>query len=119
LQDAIQMLIDDRYELHGLSTEGRLTLTGPEDLLAINRYYLIEGHDRPQLAPFTVGPSTHLITPLRIEEGTIIGSDCVTGPRVYMERDCRIGNGVTVNDAVLLRGSAVEDHAMIIGEVVS
>lgn len=119
LQDAIQMLIDHQYEVHGLSTEGRLTLTGPEDLLVINRHYLMEGHDRPQLAPFTVGPNTHLITPLRIEEGTIIGRDCVIGPRVYIERDCRIGNGVTIKDAVLLRGSTIEDHAMVIGEVVS
>lgn len=119
LQDAIQMLIDHNYEVHGLFTEGRLTLTGPEDLLAINRHYLMEGHDRPQLAPFTVGPNTHLITPLRIEEGTVIGSDCVIGPRVYIERDCKIGNGVTIKDAVLLRGSAVKDHAMVIAEVVS
>jgi len=119
LQDAIQMLIDDRYEVHGLFTEGRLTLTGPEDLLAINRHYLVEGHDRPQLVPFTVGPNTHLITPLRIEEGTLIGSDCVIGPRVYIERDCRIGNGVTIKDAVVLHGSVIEDHALVIGEVVS
>lgn len=119
LQDAIQMLIDDHYEVHGHPTEGRLTLTGPGDLLAINRHYLVEGHDRPQLAPFTVGPNTHLITPLRIEEGTIIGSDCVIGPRVYIERECKIGNGVTIKDAVLLRGSTVEDHALVIAEVVS
>jgi bifunctional UDP-N-acetylglucosamine pyrophosphorylase/glucosamine-1-phosphate N-acetyltransferase len=119
LQDAIQMLIDDSCKIHGLSTEGRLTLTGPEDLLAINRHYLMEGHDRPQLAPFTVGPNTHLITPLRIEERTVIGRDCVIGPRVYVERQCRIGNGVTIKDAVLLRGSTVEDHAIVIGEVVS
>jgi NDP-sugar pyrophosphorylase family protein len=119
LQDAIQMLIDDCYEVRGLSTEGRLTLTGPEDLLAINRHYLVEGHDRPQLAPFTVGPNTHLITPLRIEERTVIGCDCVIGPRVYVERYCQIGDGVTIKDAVLLRGSVVEDHAMVIGEVVS
>jgi len=119
LQDAIQMLIDRDEGVYGLFTDGRLTLTGPEDLLAINRHYLTEGHDRPQLAPFTVGPNTHLITPLRIEEGTIIGSDCVIGPRVYIERDCRIGNGVTIKDAVVLRGSVIEDHALIIGEVVS
>ena len=119
LQDAIQMLIDNNYQVHGLSTEGRLTLTGPEDLLTINRHYLVQGHDRPQLAPFTVGPNTHLITPLRIEEGTIIGSDCIIGPRVYIERNSHIGNGVTVKDAVLLRGAMVDDHAMIIGEVIS
>jgi NDP-sugar pyrophosphorylase family protein len=119
LQDAIQMLIDRRHVVRGLFTDGRLTLTGPEDLLTINRYYLIEGHDRPQLAPFTVGANTHLITPLRIEAGTIIGSECVIGPRVYIERNCRIGNGVTIKDTVLLRDSVVQDHAMVIGEVIS
>lgn len=98
---------------------GRLTLTGPEDLLAINRHYLVTGHGRPQLAPFTVGPNTHLITPLRIEEGTVIGEGCVIGPRVYIERDCRIGSQVTIQDAVVLRGAVLEDGAMVAGEVVS
>ena len=119
LQDAIQMLIDGPHEVHGLFTDGRLTLTGPEDLLNINRHYLVEGYDRPQLAPFTVGPNTHLITPLRIDGGTVIGHDCVIGPRVYIESDCRIGNGVTIKDAVLLRGSVIDDRALLIGEVVS
>jgi len=119
LQDAIQMLIEDGGEIRCVFTEGRLTLTGPDDLLAINRHYLLTGHDRPQLAPFTVGPNTHLITPLRIEEGTVIGEGCVIGPRVYIERDCRIGSNVTIKDAVVLRGAVLEDGAMVVGEVVS
>jgi len=119
LQDAIQMLIEDGGEVRSVFTEGRLTLTGPHDLLAINRHYLLTGHDRPQLAPYTVGPNTHLITPLRIEEGTVIGEGCVIGPRVYIERDCRIGSNVTIKDAVVLREAVLEDGAMVVGEVVS
>lgn len=119
LQDAIQMLIEDGGEVASVVATGRLTLTGPEDLLAINRHYLVTGHGRPQLAPFTVGPNTHLITPLRIEEGTVIGEGCVIGPRVYIERDCRIGSQVTIQDAVVLRGAVLEDGAMVVGEVVS
>jgi len=99
--------------------EGRLTLTGPDDLLTINRHYLINGYDRPQLAPFTVGNNTHLITPLRIEQGTVIGEGCVIGPRVYIERDCHIGSNVTIEDAVVLRESAIGDGAMVVGQVVS
>jgi bifunctional UDP-N-acetylglucosamine pyrophosphorylase/glucosamine-1-phosphate N-acetyltransferase len=120
LQDAIQMLIEADGGVQGVFfVEGRLTLTGPDDLLAINRHYLLNGYDRPQLAPFTVGNNTHLITPLRIEQGTVIGEGCVIGPRVYIERDCHIGSNVVIKDAVVLRESAIEDGAMIVGQVVS
>ena len=119
LQDAIQALIDQDGGVYPVFIEKRLTVTGPADLLAINRHYLVAGQDRPQLAPFTVGPNTHLITPLRIEEGTVIGRDSVIGPRVYIERDCQIGDGVGLRDAVVLRGAAIPDGASIADEVVS
>jgi bifunctional UDP-N-acetylglucosamine pyrophosphorylase/glucosamine-1-phosphate N-acetyltransferase len=119
LQDAIQMLIEVDGGVQGVFVESRLTLTGPDDLLVINRHYLLNGYDRPQLAPFTVGNNTHLITPLRIEQGTVIGEGCVIGPRVYIERDCHIGSNVTIKDAVVLRESAIEDGAMVVGQVVS
>lgn len=119
LQDAIQALIEHNGAVYPVFIESRLTVTGPEDLLAINRHYLMAGQDRPQLAPFTVGPNTHLITPLRIEEGTVIGRDSVIGPRVYIERDCRIGDGVGLRDAVVLRGAVIPDGTSIANEVVS
>lgn len=119
LQDAIQALIDRDCQVLPVPVERRLTVTGPADLLAINQHYLVNGKDQPQLAPFTVGPNTHLITPLRIEEGTVIGRDSVIGPRVYIERDCRIGAGVGLRDAVVLRGAVIADGQSIANEVVS
>jgi NDP-sugar pyrophosphorylase family protein len=119
LQDAIQMLIQQDGEVHGLLVQERLTLTSPADLLAINRHYLVMGNDRPQLSPHTVGPNTRLITPLRIEGGTIIGGNCTIGPNAYIERDCQIGEGVTIRNAVVLRESAVPDGATILDQVVS
>jgi len=119
LQDAIQMLIEEDGDVQGVFVESRLTLTGPDDLLAINRHYLLNGYDRPQLAPFTVGNNTHLITPLRIEQGTIIGEECVIGPHVYIERDCHIGSNVTIKDAVVLRESVIETGTTVINQVVS
>jgi UDP-N-acetylglucosamine diphosphorylase / glucose-1-phosphate thymidylyltransferase / UDP-N-acetylgalactosamine diphosphorylase / glucosamine-1-phosphate N-acetyltransferase / galactosamine-1-phosphate N-acetyltransferase len=119
LQDAIQMLIDATDGVTGVFTEHRLQLTNASDLLALNRHYLNEGGDVPQLAPRTVGRHTHLITPLRIEEGTTIGAGCVIGPRVYIERDCRIGDDVLIKDAVILRGSVIQEGSQIVGEVVS
>jgi NDP-sugar pyrophosphorylase family protein len=119
LQDAIQMLIEADGGVQGVFVESRLTLTGPDDLLAINRHYLLSGYDRPQLAPFTVGNNTHLITPLRIERGTIIGEECVIGPHVYIERDCHIGANVTIKDAVVLRESVIENGTTVTDQVVS
>ena len=119
LQDAIQMLIDDRGGVYGLLTDSRLTVTNAADLLAINRHYLLHGGDQPQLAPRVVGQNTHLITPLRIEEGVEIGRGCVIGPRVYIERDCRIGDNVIIKDAVVLRNAVVPPDSQIVGDVVA
>lgn len=119
LQDAIQMLIDHTQGVTGVFTDERLQLTNAADLLSLNRHYLTTGGDAPQLAPREVGQHTHLITPLRIEEGTVIGPGCVIGPRVYIERNCRIGANVLLKDAVVLRDTVIEDGRQIVGEVVS
>lgn len=119
LQDAIQMLINRQGRVGGVIIDRRLTLTNAADLLALNREYLMHGGDRPQLAPLTVGPGTRLITPLHIEEGTIIGRNCVIGPNVYIEQACRIGDGVSVHDAVLLRGAEVDAESEITNQVVA
>ena len=119
LQDAIQMVIERDGRVRALLVDRRLTLTSPADLLAINRHYLLNGRDKPQLAPFTVGPNTQLVTPLRIEAGTVIGRDCVIGPNVYVERDCRIGDGAVICNAVLLRECSVPAGARVEDQVVS
>lgn len=119
LQDAIQMLIKREGNVTGVLTQNRLQLTNAADLLALNRHYLTTGGDKPQLAPQSVGQHTHLITPLRIEEGTTIGPGCVIGPRVYIERNCHIGADVLIKDAVILRDTTIEDGQQVVGEVVS
>jgi NDP-sugar pyrophosphorylase family protein len=119
LQDAIQDLIDHQGNVIGMLVSERLTLTSPADLLQINRHFLIKGNNNPQLQPQTVGPDTHLITPLHIERGTVIGEGCTIGPNVYIERDCQIGAGAVIRDAILLRESIVAPQAHIIDQVVS
>jgi NDP-sugar pyrophosphorylase family protein len=119
LQDAIQMLIQREGRVGGVMVERRLTLTNAADLLALNREYLMHGDGRPQLGPHTVGPDTQLITPLYIEQGTVIGMRCIIGPNVYIERDCRIGDGVALRDAVLLRGATVADGETVVDQVIA
>jgi bifunctional UDP-N-acetylglucosamine pyrophosphorylase/glucosamine-1-phosphate N-acetyltransferase len=119
LQDAIQMLIDEGSYVTGVLTDSRLQLTNSADLLALNRHYLSNSGDISQLKPASIGQDTHLITPLQIEEGTIIGPGCVIGPHVYIEPNCRIGANVLIKDAVILRNSIIEDGRQIVEDVVS
>lgn len=119
LQDAIQLLIERQGRVAGLLFESRLTLTSPADLLAINRHYLYNGGDHPQLAPRQVGPNTHLVSPLYIESGVVIGAGCVIGPEVYIERDCLIADGVWLQNAVLLREARLPAGARVRDQVIS
>ncbi len=119
LQDAIQMLIDRKGRVGSILIDRRLTLTDAVDLLSLNREYLTHGDGRPQLEPHTVGIRTQLITPLRIERGTIIGEDCIVGPNVYIERDCRIGDGAVLRNAVVLRGVTVPSGMIVENQVLA
>jgi NDP-sugar pyrophosphorylase family protein len=72
----------------------------------------------PVLQPAAVGAETRLVAPLRIDPGVVIGANCVVGPNVYLERDCRIGAGVTLRDAVVLRDALVPDGVTVVEQVV-
>ena len=119
LQDAIQLLIQRQGKVRGLAVAARLTLTSPADLLQINRHYLMEGDDTPQIQPQRVGAGTQLTTPLHIEAGVHIGAGCRIGPNVYIERNCRIGDGASIYDAILLRETVVPADEVIHDQVVS
>jgi glucose-1-phosphate thymidylyltransferase len=117
LQDAIQMLIVDGGRVRGLKVESRLSLTGPADLLAINRYYLMRYGKSTHLAPKEIGANTQFTDPVYIEAETVIGAGCAIGPNVYIEEGCSIGNGVKVRDAVILRNSRVPEGMTIENDV--
>jgi NDP-sugar pyrophosphorylase family protein len=59
------------------------------------------------------------LPPLYIEDGAAIGADCVIGPNVYIERDCKIGDKVSLRNAVVLRAAVVASGSAIDGEVIS
>jgi NDP-sugar pyrophosphorylase family protein len=118
LQDAIQMLIEREGQVSGVIIPERLTLTQPQDLLTINRYYLEIMAPPIHFAPKTLGQHTHLIPPLHVEGDTVIGRNCTIGPYVYVEQGCRIGRGATLVNAVVLRGTVVPNSATIQDQVV-
>lgn len=118
LQDAIQMLIEDGKPVYGLFAETRLQLTNTSDLLGLNRHYLALNGKNQCATPQSVGNGTHLHAPVLIEEGVVIGNDCVIGPNVVLEKGCSIGDNVRLENAMVLRGYRVDDGRSVSGEVV-
>jgi len=119
LQSAIQMLIERRGRVRGVIVPSRLTLTTAADLLAINRHFLLSAKNKPQIAAQAVGPESHLVPPLYIEDGVSIGAECVIGPNVYIERECKIGDNVRLRNAVVLCAAVVASGSAIDGEILS
>ncbi len=117
IQDAIQRLIDRAGRVGGLMISQRATVTNAADLLAINLDYLQKLCDL--VMPQAVGAETRLTPPLYIEGGTIIGARCAIGPHVVIERGCRIDDGATIHDALLLRGARVPAGATVVNRVVA
>lgn len=117
IQDAIQALIDAGGDVRSLVAPGRLTLTRPADLLAINLTFLDQG-----LGVGVGGrlpPDVMVVPPVRIEAGVQVEAGCRLGPRLYLERGCRIGAGARLHDAVVLRDGVVAPREVVADRVVA
>lgn len=101
LQGAIQMLIDDGRPVVGVEVSGRMTVSRPADLLAVNRHFL-----------------RHMNGSVVIEEGAQVGADCAIGPEVYVESGARVGDGARIARSVVLRGGVVAAGAVVEDQVV-
>lgn len=118
LQDAIQMLIEEKKRVAGLFTESRLQLTNTADLLHLNRHYLGFDDASQIMCAESVGKNTELRSPLRIEEGVAIGHNCTIGPNVILESGCRIGDSVSLADVIVLKNSTIESGRKVTSEVI-
>jgi bifunctional UDP-N-acetylglucosamine pyrophosphorylase/glucosamine-1-phosphate N-acetyltransferase len=119
LQDAIQMLIERDGRVGGVMASSRLTLTSPADLLALSRSYLVGENDHVAAGPEEIGAGSQLITPVHVERGAAIGTNCVVGPYTYVESGGRIGDGASVSNSAVLRGAQVPAGARLDGAVLA
>jgi glucose-1-phosphate thymidylyltransferase len=117
LQDAIQRLVDNHDQVMGLPLNHRLTLTRPDDLLAINRHFLAED---PELMATNIETFTGLevTSPVMIEPGVEMGAGCRIGPYVYLEKGAKIGSQAHISNAVVLREASIEPSAVICDRVI-
>ena len=110
LQDAIQPLIEVDGEVHGLMLNERIDLTLPDDLLRLNIHYLTSGYAHISSLQNKIRDQTNIIPPVYIDPDVSIGANCTIGPNVYLERGCKIGDGVRLENVVVLRGREVSNH---------
>lgn len=117
LQDAIQALIG-RGAVFGMQVSGRVTMTYPQDLLALNLQILSTLQPALQVATRQLGAGTHFLPPVYIEEDVRIGRDCAIGPGVYIETGCVIEDGVEIAQAMLLRGAHLAQNTRVRNQVI-
>ncbi len=118
LQDAMQKMIEKEGDVFGLLLPGRIDLTHPEDLLRLNIHYLVNGQPQTRLNLDNLGAGTKYVSPVQIEAGVTIGTDCILGPNVYIEGCASIGDGVRLENCVVLRGSEIEPGMRIKDQVI-
>lgn len=115
--DALRLLIAAGGEVGVQVVRGRMTLTHPSDLLALNRHFL-RADSSSAAFDRVLPPGTALVPPVRIAAGARLGGGCRIGPEVYLERGCRVHGQNAVARSVVLRGGSVEPRHAVDGTVI-
>lgn len=118
LQDAIQLLINGSGRVTGVLTDVRWQLTNVNDLLELNRHFLVNEPTSTQILTHTIGNHVQLIPPLRIDPGCVIGDHCVIGPHVYLEANCQIGSAAHLANAIGLRYATVAPASTVLDTII-
>jgi glucose-1-phosphate thymidylyltransferase len=107
LADALQLLIDRGGKVAHHTTDWRVQVSTPEDLLALN-LHLLRKLTEQRGEPVSLGKGARLVPPLVFDGDVEIGDGCCIGPNVYLEGPCRIEAGVQLRDSIVLRNATVE-----------
>jgi len=105
LADAINVMIEQGFDLRARSTEVWLDAGVPESLLETNRYLL--DHGRCTCPDFESIDGVTIIPPVSIPIGTVIES-AVVGPHVTLGQGCVLKN-VVIRDSIIEAGTQIND----------
>ncbi|MBY9002295.1 MAG: hypothetical protein KGD64_15350 [Candidatus Heimdallarchaeota archaeon] len=118
LSDALQALIDNKYTVKASKIDGwRLDIGYPEDLLAVNKFFL---NEETHAVNGDVQNSS-IISPVYIAEGSTV-RDSIIGPYVMIENGvtidhCEVKNTVVLEKSSLCR-SVISDSVIGTNSVV-
>ena len=107
-QDAMQAFIADGARVGWFELSRRVTLTTPDDLLALNETFFAE----MPAGTRSISGST-IAEPCVIDADVQIGQGSTVGPNTHLMRGCRVGQGCTVRHALVLPGAVVPDGATV------
>jgi dTDP-glucose pyrophosphorylase len=118
LPDATQKLIEKDGDVYGLLLPGRFDLTLPEDLLRLNLHFLEKQKTKNGDGFDNLGSNTSLTSPVIIEETVTIGDNCKIGPNVFIERGAIVGDGVWLENCVVLRDQTIPAQTRLKNKII-
>lgn len=113
LQDAIQMMIDDKYVVTGALTDHRYEVTTVEDLLSLN----LELLQKKGESSYSFYTHVRFIPPIYIGRDVQIGVGSTIGPNVVIEDNSTIGSMSTLSNCLIFKKSTIGDREVVEGEV--
>jgi NDP-sugar pyrophosphorylase family protein len=116
--DALRLLIEDGGRAGGVMVDDRLTLTRPQDLLALSRVFL-EGDPECAVVARKLPPDVRILPPVRIESGACVGAGCTIGPEAVLESGSRVGRDAVIRRSVVTQGASVANGTVIENAVLS
>jgi glucose-1-phosphate thymidylyltransferase len=108
-QDAIQAFIEAGARVEWFELSGRMTLTTPDDLLALNERFF-GATSAPTPMPRR---GVTFVPPCVVDDEVAIGPGSTIGPNVHLMRGCRIGRACTVRHALVFPGAHVADDSTV------
>lgn len=88
-----------------------LQVESDHDLLLLNRHLLEDGYDAHILSEMP--QSVQVIPPVRVDPQVSVGSGCVIGPNVFLERGSRLGSDVIIQDTVVLANTTIKPGSQV------
>jgi NDP-sugar pyrophosphorylase family protein len=107
-QDAMQAFIGDGARVEWFELSRRVTLTTPDELLALNEAFFAD-------MPAGIHPisGSTIVEPCVLGPGVQIGEGSTIGPNAHLMRGCRVGRDCTVRHALVFPGAAVADGTTV------
>jgi NDP-sugar pyrophosphorylase family protein len=115
---ACRLLIADGGKVGTQVVEERMTLTHPNDLLAINRHFLQTTLGRAVIRA-DIPADVSVVAPALIEAGAQVGHGCEIGPEAYLETGSRVHEGTIIRRTIVLRDASVGPHQLIDESVIA